>query len=167
MNVTTLIPRIARTIAALAMPTIVLAQGKPPDPSTLKVPSTLTGAQIYSMTCAACHQATGAGLPPQYPPLAPSGFVTGSEDRLLHIVLRGLSGEVEVEGETFNGQMPGWAAALNDAQVASVLTYVRSSFGNKAGPVTAAQVAAVRKATALRKTPYTAQELAQLTKASH
>ncbi len=148
--------------AIAIVPTVARAQVKPPDPTTLKIAATLTGAQIYSMTCAACHQATGAGLPSQYPPLAPSDFVTGNEQRLLHIVLRGLTGEVEVEGEMFKGDMPGWAPALNDAQVASVLTYIRKSFGNSAPPVTVEQVAAIRTASALRMKPYTAAELTKL-----
>jgi len=150
-------------LCAIAIaPSLVRAQVTPPDPATLKISATLSGAQIYSMTCAACHQATGAGLPSQYPPLAPSDFVTGNEQRLIHLVLRGLTGEVEVEGEMFKGEMPGWAPALNDAQVASVLTYIRKSFGNAAPPVTAERVAAVRTASALRKKPYTAAELAKL-----
>lgn len=153
---------------AVVMCTTVLAstnlhaQVKPPDPSTLKVSGTLTGAQIYAMTCVACHQVNGGGMPAQYPPLASSEFVTGNEQRLIHIVLRGLTGEVEVEGEMFKGEMPGWAPALNDAQVAMVLTYIRKAFGNNAPPVTAERVAAVRTASALRKKPYTAAELPML-----
>lgn len=147
---------ISATMASLAS-----AQTKPPDPSTLKVAAT-TGIQVYSMTCAACHQADGAGLGVQYPPLASSEFVTGNSQRLIHIVLRGLTGEIEVEGEMFKGEMPGWAPALNDAQVAAVLTYIRKAFGNNAPPITAQQVAQVRTASALRKKPYTAAELAKL-----
>ena len=143
-------------------PSLAPAQVNPPDPATIKISPTLTGAQIYSMTCAACHQATGAGLLAQYPPLAPSDFVTGNEQRLIHIVLRGLTGEVEVEGEMFKGEMPGWAPALSDAQVALVLTYIRKSFGNTAPLVTADKVAAIRTATGLRKKPYTAAEIAKL-----
>lgn len=148
--------------ATFVASTSLRAQVKPPDPSTLKVSGTLSGAQIYAMTCVACHQANGGGLPAQYPPLASSEFVTGNEQRLIHIVLRGLTGEVEVEGEMFKGDMPGWAPALNDAQVALVLTYIRKSFGNNAPPVTAERVAAIRAASALRKKPYTAAELPRL-----
>ncbi|MEP6835399.1 MAG: cytochrome c [Gemmatimonas sp.] len=143
-------------------PSAAHAQVKPPDPTTLKVSGTLSGAQIFAMTCAACHQANGAGLANQYPPLGPSDFVTGNDQRLAHIVLRGLTGEVEVEGEMFKGEMPGWAPALSDAQVASVLSYIRKSFGNNAPPVSVATIAAVRSATALRKKPYTAAEIAKL-----
>jgi mono/diheme cytochrome c family protein len=153
--------KIAMTCATFVLPVVLRAQVKPPDPSTIKVAAT-SGAQVYSITCAACHQANGAGLPAQYPPLAPSDFVTGNEQRLIHIVLRGLTGEIEVEGEMFKGEMPGWAPALTNAQVAAVLTYIRNSFGNNASPITAEQVAEVRAASALRKKPYTAAELAAL-----
>jgi mono/diheme cytochrome c family protein len=145
----------------LFVPGVSDAQVKPPDPSTIRVAAT-SGAQVYAMTCAACHQTNGAGLPAQFPPLGPSEFVTGDEQRLIHIVLRGLTGEVEVEGEMFKGEMPGWAPALNDAQVAAVLTYVRQSFGNKATPITAETVAKVRTASAQRQKPYTAAELSNL-----
>ena len=150
----------ACVLVALASP--MYGQVKPPDPSTLKVSGALSGVQIYAMTCVACHQADGGGMPAMYPPLASSEYVTGNEQRLIHIVLRGLTGEVEVEGEMFKGEMPGWAPALNDAQVALVLTYIRSAFGNKAPAVTAERVATVRAASALRKKPYTAAELPKL-----
>jgi len=159
------ITRLARPIAWFGITSVVAslagAQVSPPDPSTLKVAAT-SGAQVYAMTCAACHQANGAGLAVQYPPLAFSEFVTGDEQRLIHIVLRGLTGEIEVEGELFKGEMPGWAPALNDVQVAAVLTYIRKSFGNTASAIAAPQVAAVRAATAQRTKPYTAIELAKL-----
>jgi mono/diheme cytochrome c family protein len=154
--------RLAAIACSLFVATPAFAQTAP-DPSTMKVSASLTGAQIYAMTCGACHQANGNGLPNQFPPLA-SEFVTGSEDRLIHIVLRGLTGEVEVEGEMFKGEMPGWAPALNDAQVASVLTYIRKSFGNNAPAVTAERVAAVRMSSAARSKPYTAAELASIAK---
>ena len=148
--------------ALLVVATMAGAQTTAPNPETLRLTGPRSGAQVYSRTCAACHQADGAGAPGTYPPLGPSEFVTGSADRLLHIVLRGLTGEIEVEGEPFKGQMPGWAPALDDAQVAAVLTYIRASFGNEAPAITAAHVAAVRKASAQRNTPYTMAELAQV-----
>lgn len=138
------------------------AQVKPPDPATVKVAASATGAQIFAATCAACHQADGNGVAGQFPPLAGSEWVNGDPDQLVHIVLRGLTGEVEVAGETFKGEMPGWAPALSNAQVAAVLTYVRSSFGNKASAIVATRVAQVRTATVTRKKPYTAAEIAKL-----
>ena len=120
------------------------------------------GRKVYGTTCAACHQPTGQGAAGTYPPLAGSEIATGDEAKLIRVVLHGLTGEVEVQGETFNGAMPAWGPTLKDDDIAAVLTYVRSAWGNKASPVTAASVAQIRAATAARKTPWTAQELAQV-----
>jgi mono/diheme cytochrome c family protein len=117
------------------------------------------GRRVFSTTCVACHQANAMGLPPQYPPLAGSEWVTGDERRLLRIILHGLVGEVNVAGETFNGAMPGWGPMLKDAEIAAVASYVRSNFGNKAAPVSAASVARVRREFASRTTPWTVADL--------
>lgn len=121
-----------------------------------------TGAQVYAATCVACHQASGAGLANVYPPLAKSEWVTGSEARLIRVILHGLSGPIQVGGQSYSSVMPPWGAALDDAEVAAVATYVRSSWGNAAAPVVPATVARLRAAHASRTTPWTAAELAQL-----
>lgn len=120
------------------------------------------GKKIFANTCAACHQANGVGVPEKYPPLAGSEWVTGDEARLVRVVLHGLTGEVEVAGETVSGAMPPWGPSLKDAEIAAVLTYVRSAWGNNASPVSASTVAQVRAATASRETPWTAAELAKV-----
>ena len=117
-----------------------------------------TGAQIFASTCAACHQAQGEGTP-VYPPLAESEWVNGPESRLVRIVLYGLVGDVEVQGQIYNGAMPGWGPSLTDAEIAAVTTYIRSSFGNRALPITEATVAQARAAHAGRTTPWTMPEL--------
>ena len=117
------------------------------------------GSAVFSGRCAACHQGTGLGLPGVFPPLAGSEYVNGDPGRLARLVLRGLTSPVTVAGATFNGAMPAWADALKDAEVAAVLTYVRSHFGNTAGPVAADAVAAARAATRGRTVPWTAGEL--------
>jgi mono/diheme cytochrome c family protein len=117
------------------------------------------GAAVFSGRCAACHQGTGLGLPGVFPPLAASEYVNGDPARLARLVLRGLTGPVTVAGARFNGAMPAWADQLKDAEVAAVLTYVRSHFGNTAGPVAADTVAAARAATSSRSTSWTAPEL--------
>ena len=86
----------------------------------------------------------------------------GDESKLLRIILGGLSGPVEVAGETFNSAMPGWGPVLEDKDIAAVATYIRSSWGNKAGPITEAKVKSIRAATTSRKTPWTVGELAQV-----
>jgi mono/diheme cytochrome c family protein len=148
----------AVVIMAGAMSSICRAQTK-----SAKRPAVApSGVQVFSATCAACHQPTGSGVPEKYPPLAGSEIVAGDEERLIRIVLHGLRGDVEVQGETFNGDMPGWGSSLSNAQIASVLTYVRSSWGNASAPIVTARVAEIRTATAKRKVPWTLTELAKL-----
>ena len=122
------------------------------------------GKVVYSTTCAACHQATGEGVEGTYPPLAGSEIVNGDEAKIVRIVLHGLTGPVEVAGETYSGMMPPWGGVLKDPELAAVLTYARSAWGNKAAPITPATVAAIRAATASRTTPWTVAELAQVKK---
>ena len=66
-----------------------------------------TGAQIFATTCAACHQAQGEGTN-TYPPLAGSEWVNGPESRMVRILLHGLIGDVEVQGNVYKGAMPAW-----------------------------------------------------------
>jgi mono/diheme cytochrome c family protein len=117
-----------------------------------------TGAQIFSSTCAACHQAQGEGTD-RYPPLAGSEWVNGPEPRLVRIILHGLTGDVEVQGQVYNGAMPAWGPSLSDAEIAAVATYIRSSFGNQSLPISVATVTQARAAHAGRTTPWTMPEL--------
>ncbi len=103
------------------------------------------GAKIYQTNCSSCHQATGQGVPGTFPPLAGNPVVTGDAKTVIHIIKYGLNGKVVVHGTTYNGMMPAWGQQLSDADVASVATYVRSSWGNKAPAITEAQVKAVSK----------------------
>ncbi|MDE3067734.1 MAG: cytochrome c [Verrucomicrobiota bacterium] len=107
------------------------------------------GMATYERVCGVCHGNDGAGKPGQAPPLAGSEWVLeNGVNRLTHIPLTGLSGAVDVKGQTWNLSMPAMGAALSDADLAAVLTYIRGSWGNKAGPVTPAQVKAARAAVA-------------------
>jgi mono/diheme cytochrome c family protein len=120
------------------------------------------GRAQYALICAACHQANGQGLPGVAPSLVGSSWVTGPAEVPIWIVLQGLSGPIEVNGETWNMLMPGFGAAggpLDDEKIAGVLTYIRRQWGNAAGAVTPAQVAEQRRATAARTVPWTAAEL--------
>jgi mono/diheme cytochrome c family protein len=116
------------------------------------------GAQLYASRCAACHQPAGTGLPGLAPPLAGSEWVVGDEERMLKIVLFGLTGPVEVKGQTWDGAMPAWAATMTDDEIAAVASHVRASWGNGAAAVAPEDVAAVRGAHA-RSEPWTAPEL--------
>jgi putative membrane-bound dehydrogenase-like protein len=120
------------------------------------------GEQVYEMTCLACHQPEGKGLPGVYPPLAGSEFVKGDPDKLVRIVLHGLSGPVTVAGQSFGNSansvpMPP-LGGLTDQQIADVLSYVRKQFGG-AAPVPPDAVKSVRAKTGARATPWTMSEL--------
>lgn len=117
------------------------------------------GAKVYNTVCAACHMANGQGVPGMFPPVAGSEWVTGDPERLVKIILHGITGEIEVAGEVYSGMMPPWGGSLKDAEVAAVATYLRSTWGNKASAVAVADVARIRSANAARKTPWTAKEL--------
>lgn len=126
-----------------------------PDPLVL-------GKRLYTQNCLACHMESGLGLPPVFPPLVDSEWVTGSDQASIRIAMFGLSGEIEVKGATYNGVMPAYGSTgLNwsDTEIAAVLTYVRQAWGNEAAPVLPETVAEVRTATAGRATPWTAPEL--------
>ena len=116
------------------------------------------GAAVYARTCIACHQPTGLGLPPVFPPLANAPIVAGNPELPVKFILQGLMGPITVNGMTYNSMMPP-VAGVSDADIADVLTYVRQSFGNKANAVTANQVKAIRAATAGRTTMWTTAEL--------
>jgi len=87
--------------------------------------------------------------------------VNGPADRMVAIILHGMQGPITVAGATYNSvMMPyGTGVAMTGDQVASVATYVRSSFGNSGSAVTAADVARVRENTSSRTTPWTVAEL--------
>jgi mono/diheme cytochrome c family protein len=121
------------------------------------------GGQLYTLYCSACHGADGKGATGGvFPPLAGSDWVQGDAARAVKIVLHGLHGEVEVDGRKFNLEMPPQGGVLPDDQIAAILTYARTSWGNKAEAVTAEFVKATRDATAERKAPWTAAEILKL-----
>jgi mono/diheme cytochrome c family protein len=115
---------------------------EPVDPMVL-------GKRVYN-NCMACHQADGQGVAGNYPPLDGSHWATGRPEVFAALLLHGLEGEIEVNGEIYNGIMPPWDH-LGDEQLASVMTYVRGSWTNAADPVSPALVTAVRAATEDRR----------------
>ncbi len=102
------------------------------------------GAQLYAANCAACHQATGEGLPGTFPPLKDNAAVLdGDPTKQLGTILHGLHGEA-INGTTYAAPMPPFAASLNDADIADIANHERTSWGNQGKPVTADQVKALR-----------------------
>jgi mono/diheme cytochrome c family protein len=102
------------------------------------------GASVYTANCAGCHGAAGAGTPGAFPPLANNPVVNGPAAKVITIVNNGLNGPVTVGGATYNGVMPPWKGNLTPAQIADVITYIRSSWGNTGSAVTTADVTAAK-----------------------
>ncbi|MBK8098661.1 MAG: nitrite reductase, copper-containing [Planctomycetes bacterium] len=100
------------------------------------------GQRVYESSCFACHQKTGLGLPPAFPPLAKSDYMMADRARTIEGVLAGRAGKITVNGVQYDGVMP--AQVLNDDDVANVLSYVMNSWGNQAEVMQAAEVAKVR-----------------------
>lgn len=117
-------------------------------------PVAVDGAQIFSSRCASCHQATGAGLPGVFPPLAGSEWVNGDAKTVALILLLGINGKIGVAGSTFNGTMPAFGTTLSDAEIAAVASHVRASFGNKSPALTADLVKTERTKLGNRTTPW-------------
>ncbi len=119
---------------------------KAPDEKAdnLSVKQPLDASAIYLTHCTGCHQDSGMGEAFRYPPIAGSDWVSGPANRLIHVVLFGQQGEIQVNGETYNQAMPSFAF-LSDAELAEVINFIRTNFGNKGKRVTVADVTRVRK----------------------
>lgn len=122
------------------------------------------GKALYSKEgfCITCHQADGKGLPGSgFPPLSGTEWVTGSEDRLIKIILKGLMGPIVVEGKNYEGMVPmtPFEGMLNDQELAAVATYVRNSFGNQASVVSPEKVKEVRAKLQGKKAFYQSKKL--------
>jgi mono/diheme cytochrome c family protein len=109
-----------------------------PDQGDLKA-AIARGSKVYETYCLSCHQADGSGVPGMNPPLKKTKWVEGPKKALAEILLKGLTGEIEVDGDYYDNVMPS-QAYLKDEELADVMTYVRNSFGNKASGVSASEV---------------------------
>jgi mono/diheme cytochrome c family protein len=135
-------------IIVIGLLLIPLSLFLPAMKSAPEVPYTISqknsaGEKVYKKYCISCHQEDGGGVPHLNPPLINTSYVLGEKERLIKIVLHGLNENIEIDDETFSNAMPA-LSILKDQQIADVLTFVRSSFGNKASAITAAEVKAVR-----------------------
>jgi mono/diheme cytochrome c family protein len=141
---------------------------KEPDPQTVSDLMKI-GAQVYGSRCVSCHGPDGMGRQgaDRVPPLAGSEWVVGAEAgpaRQGRIVLYGIQGDITVNGQKYTGNMPPWGA-LRDYELASVLTFVRNSWGNRADPednrpaVTTMMIAATRAKEGPKRVPLSEAEL--------
>ncbi len=145
---------------AAATPALAQNAGAPPKPdasapmvhaaevagaSAKATPERLAaGKKVYEEICQACHQPDGKGLPGTIPPLAGSDYLLSDHRRGIATVVHGRTGEVTVNGKTFNSAMPPMGGQLDDQQVADVITYVLNSWDNKGPAISATEVKALR-----------------------
>jgi ubiquinol-cytochrome c reductase cytochrome b subunit len=103
------------------------------------------GGAVFAANCSSCHGAAGAGVPGAFPNLAGNADVTAADPKgIEHTLLYGLQGKV-IGGKSYAAQMPAWKGNLSNDDIAAVITYIRSSWGNKASAVTAADLAKITK----------------------
>lgn len=106
------------------------------------------GQALYIANCSICHGATGDGVRGTYPPLAKSDWLAANRVGAVKAVVAGLRDEIVVNGQTYRGQMP--PIVLDDTQVADVLTFVFSAWGNRGDAVTPEEVRAIRAETGFK-----------------
>jgi len=120
------------------------AEAASPAPAGAYSYNAAKGESLFTANCAACHQPTGEGIPGAFPPLKGNAAVASADPTLhIHTVLHGAHG-VTIGGVAYGSVMPPFAGQLSDADVADIINYERSSWGNQAKPVTPAEVAAAR-----------------------
>jgi len=118
------------------------------------------GKRVYETVCGVCHGPDGMGKPGQAPPLAGSELVNAKGfHRLAMIPLSGLNGSLQVDGKAWNLSMAPMGAALSDADLAAVLTYIRNSWGNQASAVAAEDIKPIRASMGPRPQPLTGEQL--------
>ena len=121
-------------------------------------PQAKSGETLFRNYCAGCH-IDNIGERSENPPLEGSSWVTGPETRLIKIVLHGVRGRIEVNGQTYNQEMPSFGPVLSDADVAAILSFVRQKFGGLDSPVTPDAVSAIRTANQNRTSYWSVDEL--------
>ena len=101
------------------------------------------GKAIYIKNCLSCHQSDGNGVPQMYPPLLKSNWLSGDKNKLIKVLVYGLNGEIEVNGEFYDQTMPKFDY-LNDSQISDVLKYIMKFYGNISQDVTVKEVSNIR-----------------------
>jgi mono/diheme cytochrome c family protein len=118
------------------------------------------GENLFKMFCIGCHSPEGKGLPSIAPTLH-SDWVAGDRETLVKVLLKGLGGEIEVNGkvQNYEAAMPGFGPALGDDGIASILSYVRSAWTDVPAEITSAFVKKIRGKEKGKTGPYEANAL--------
>jgi nitrite reductase (NO-forming) len=130
-RITDLIPAVTAS-----KPAVTAAVGKPAQAAIER------GKQVYDRVCIACHQSDAQGLSGTIPPLAGSDFLMTDADRAVRILLQGLNEPITVNGKRYHGVMP--KLVFTDREIADVLSYVRTHFGNRGSLIDLKEVSRVR-----------------------
>lgn len=117
------------------------------------------GRAKFRVFCSPCHGPEGQGTPDGPPPLAKSPWVMGPETRLIRILLHGVRGAIEVQGKTYDLEMPGFGQILTDDDIAAILSFVRDAYGGPSPPVARETVSEVRALHPDRQDYWTVEEL--------
>lgn len=134
----------AASMAAMAKPAAPATNANAANAAPAGAADTAKGQALFTTNCAACHQATGEGLAGAFPPLKGNAAVNDDDaSKHIDVVLHGLSGTV-IDGVSYPSPMPPFADSLSDADIAAIIDYERSSWGNHGKPITAAEVTAAR-----------------------
>lgn len=134
----------AASMAAMAKPAAPATNANAANAAPAGAADTAKGETLFTTHCAACHQATGEGLAGAFPPLKGNAAVNDDDaSKHIDVVLHGLSGTV-IDGVSYPSPMPPFADSLSDEDIAAIIDYERSSWGNHGKPITAAEVTAAR-----------------------
>lgn len=133
---------VKKTFILIAITAVILLSFQQKKPYDLKA-SMARGEQLYISYCLSCHMDQGQGIEGVYPPLAKSDYLMADKKRSIQQILYGVSGEIKVNGKTYNLEMTGFD--LTDEETADVLNYIRNSWGNKGAVVTPEEVRTARK----------------------
>lgn len=117
---------------------------------------TIDGSTLYSVQCAACHQADGRGLNGVFPPLVGSEWVSADPVVTTQVLLRGLVGQIEVAGKTYNGAMPAFTQ-LSDDELAAIVNFVRMQLNDSSVAVDPQFLGEQRAASADRNSPWSGE----------
>ena len=153
-----LVTVIAVAAAVIAGLLIEAGDGEPQHPPE-RPPELPSGQELYERHCAVCHGDDGQSTSARYPPLVDTRWVVGDKRRPILVTLHGLRGPIEVRDRTYNEIMPGFGTRLSNAEIAELLTYIRTSWGNDATEIDADDVADIRREHRLDRSPWTAEQL--------